>query len=113
MGPKVLMVTEESATRTGLSDRFDRKIPLNRDHSGLVKFENRYDGDYEMVMQKIKTWAAEAPQRGVEYYTTSMLRKSLCGCSALNDFTRTINSARKMSSKFDLASHKRRSQQNC
>jgi hypothetical protein len=107
------MVTEESATKTGLSDRFDKKIPLNRDHSGLVKFESRNDGDYEVVMQKIKTWTAEAPQRVADYYTTGMYRKFLCEKTSLYDSTRTLDSARTMSSEFDLTSHERRSGSNC
>jgi hypothetical protein len=100
------MVTEESATRTGLSDRFDHKIPLNRDHSGPVKFENRHDGDYEVVMQKIKTWTAEAPQRVEDRYTTSTYQKSLWEQTALNDSTRALARTREMSSKFDFTIHK-------
>jgi hypothetical protein len=53
-GPKKLMVTEESATRTGLPDTLHQHIPLNADHSDLVKFESPSHGGYEIVMQNIK-----------------------------------------------------------
>ena len=66
------MVTEESATRTGLPDTFDQHIPLNADHSGLVKFEGPSQDGYEIVMQKIKKYAAEAPEAVSERVTPSM-----------------------------------------
>jgi hypothetical protein len=69
---KRLMVTEESATRTGLPDTFHQHIPLHADHSGLVRFESRSDGGYEIVMQKIKKYAAEAPEAVSERFIPSM-----------------------------------------
>jgi hypothetical protein len=71
-GPRQLMVTEESATRTGLPDTFDQHIPLNADHSGLVKFEGSSHDGYEVVMQKIKKYAAEAPEAVSERIIPSM-----------------------------------------
>lgn len=71
-GPKKLMVTEESATRTGLPDTFHQHIPLNADHSDLVKFESPSHGGYEIVMQKIKKCAAEAPEAVSERFIPSM-----------------------------------------
>jgi hypothetical protein len=71
-GPKQLLVTEESATRTGLPDLFHQHIPLDTDHSGLVKFESRSHGSYEIVMQKIKKYVAEAPEAISKRFIPSM-----------------------------------------
>ena len=71
-GPKKLMVTEESATRTGLPDTFHQHIPLHADHSGLVRFESPSDGGYEIVMQKIKKYVAEAPEAVSKRFIPSM-----------------------------------------
>jgi len=41
---------------------FHQHIPLDADHSGLVKFESRTHGSYEIIMQNIKKYVAEAPE---------------------------------------------------
>jgi hypothetical protein len=71
-GPKSLLVTEESATRTGLPDIFHQHIPLNEDHSGLVKFESPSHGSYEIVMQKIRKYVVEAPKAVSKRFFPSM-----------------------------------------
>ncbi|KLU88157.1 hypothetical protein MAPG_07144 [Magnaporthiopsis poae ATCC 64411] len=53
-GPCSLLVTTKSATSTGLIAVADEdSIPLNRDHSGLVKYESRNQGDYTVVRERI------------------------------------------------------------
>lgn len=49
------MVTEKSATSIGLVTIAEEdSIPLNRDHSGLVKFKYRAQGDYPIVRQRLR-----------------------------------------------------------
>lgn len=55
------MVTRESATSTGLTATADEdNIPLNKDHSGLVKFESSSDEDYMIVKDKIGSLVTKA-----------------------------------------------------
>ncbi|TDZ54871.1 hypothetical protein CTRI78_v005871 [Colletotrichum trifolii] len=52
-GGKVLMVTKKSATSTGVTGVYeDDVIPLEADHSGLVKLESRGQDTYLVMMQK-------------------------------------------------------------
>ncbi|KAI1330215.1 hypothetical protein F5Y16DRAFT_31561 [Xylariaceae sp. FL0255] len=68
-GPHVLLVTKKSATSTGLTAVPDDDIiPLDADHSGLVKFESRRDDAYVVVKERIKnlvlgaaTWHVDPP----------------------------------------------------
>ncbi|KAH6653092.1 hypothetical protein BKA67DRAFT_536788 [Truncatella angustata] len=63
-GDKVLMVTEKSATSTGITAVADEdNIPFDTDHSGLVKFSARSQESYQIVKDKIKNLATE----GVAY----------------------------------------------
>lgn len=56
-----MLVTAESATSTGLVAGADEdNIPLDRDHSGLVKYESRDEGDYTVVRERIKTFVQDA-----------------------------------------------------
>ncbi|KAJ8108205.1 hypothetical protein OPT61_g8336 [Boeremia exigua] len=60
-GPKMMMVTTKSATSTGLTATADEdNIPLNKDHSGLVKYESRNDAEYIIVREKVRSLAAKA-----------------------------------------------------
>lgn len=55
------MVTQKSATSTGLTAVADENnIPLNTDHSGLVKYESRNQDEYSIVKERLKTLADEA-----------------------------------------------------
>jgi hypothetical protein len=85
-GPKQLLVTEESATRTGLPDMFHQHIPIDADHSGLVKFESRSHGSYEIVMQKIKKYVAEAPEAVSKRLLNSSIRTFACTRTMLKAF---------------------------
>ncbi|KAH8197651.1 hypothetical protein TruAng_008195 [Truncatella angustata] len=59
-GDKVLMVTEKSATSTGITAVADEdNIPFDTDHSGLVKFSARSQESYQIVKDKIKNLATE------------------------------------------------------
>ena len=52
-GPPILLVTEDSAARIGLEDNFHQHLPLNVDHSGLVKF-GRGDPNYKRVKHSLE-----------------------------------------------------------
>ncbi|WQF89374.1 hypothetical protein CDEST_14388 [Colletotrichum destructivum] len=81
-GPPVLMVTRKSATSTGLTVVPDEDIvPLDADHSGLVKFESRRDDAYVVVKERINSlvsgaaWTEDPPsapasQRGSRVVAT-------------------------------------------
>ncbi len=57
------MVTQKSATSTGLVSVADEiNIPLNTDHSGLVKYERKNQEEYNIVKGKIKTLVDEAKE---------------------------------------------------
>lgn len=60
-GPHSLLVTERSATGAGLVAVADEdNIPLNADHSGLVKYSTRGQGDYTIVRRRIVECVKEA-----------------------------------------------------
>ena len=60
-GPKILMVTEKSATSAGLTAAAEEEnISFNTDHSGFVNFESRSQLEYQIVKQKVKTLVASA-----------------------------------------------------
>nr|KMM72211.1 hypothetical protein CPAG_08509 [Coccidioides posadasii RMSCC 3488] len=62
-GQKMFMVTEKSATSTGLTAVADENnIPLNTDHSGLVKYESKSQEEYLIVKEKLKLLVTEASQ---------------------------------------------------
>ncbi|KAL8907434.1 MAG: hypothetical protein Q9207_001404 [Kuettlingeria erythrocarpa] len=57
------MVTKESATSIGLTASADENnIPLNTDHSNLVKYKSRSQDEYSIVKEKIKKFVAQAKQ---------------------------------------------------
>ncbi|KAJ6033774.1 hypothetical protein N7444_011545 [Penicillium canescens] len=71
-GRRSLLVTEKSATSTGLVAVADEdNIPLNTDHSGLVKYNSRNQGDYLIVRERLRRLANEAklevPKRFAEH----------------------------------------------
>ncbi|KAL8766256.1 MAG: hypothetical protein Q9194_006318 [Teloschistes cf. exilis] len=62
-GSKIFMVTKESATSISLTIPADQiNIPLNTNHSDLVKYEKRSQQEYSIVMEKIKNFVAKATQ---------------------------------------------------
>ncbi|KAI1825244.1 hypothetical protein F4861DRAFT_538149 [Xylaria intraflava] len=53
-GPEMLMVTEESATRIGLTKKSEDNIAFDTDHSGLVKYSSRSHELYLVVAEQLK-----------------------------------------------------------
>lgn len=57
------MVTVESATSLGLTAAYkEDNIPLNTDHSALVKYESRWQDGYSIVKERLKLLVTEAKQ---------------------------------------------------
>jgi hypothetical protein len=56
------MVTQHSATCGGQSDTFYNRQPIQANHSQMVKFSDRSNGDYLDVMKRIRRWVDEAPK---------------------------------------------------
>jgi hypothetical protein len=55
------MVTEKSATSTGLTAAADEdNFPFNTDYSGLVKYKSRTQDEYSVVKEKLRILVAEA-----------------------------------------------------
>ncbi|KAK1579705.1 uncharacterized protein LY79DRAFT_652008, partial [Colletotrichum navitas] len=53
-GPASLLVTQKSATATGIVAVADEdNIALNSDHSGIVKYSSRGQGDYPIVRRRL------------------------------------------------------------
>ncbi|KAL4962580.1 uncharacterized protein BDV14DRAFT_178258 [Aspergillus stella-maris] len=72
-GPKTFMVTEKSATSLGLTATHkEDNIPLNTDHSGLVKYESRIQEEYSIVKGRLKILVTEAKQKVSERFEESM-----------------------------------------
>ena len=60
-GPKIMMVTEKSATSTGPTATADEdNVSFDKDHSGLVKYESRYDQEYRIVKERVRSLAESA-----------------------------------------------------
>ncbi|KAK1991103.1 hypothetical protein LX36DRAFT_753802 [Colletotrichum falcatum] len=80
-GPPVLMVTRSSATSSGLTVVSDEDIvPLDTDHSGLVKFESRRDDSYVVVRERINSlvssatsWSKDPPSAPVSQQGTRVV----------------------------------------
>ena len=69
-GPKIFMVTQNSAISTGLTAAGDENnIPLNTDHSGLVKYQSRSQEEYIIVKWKLKILVDEAKQEASRRFT--------------------------------------------
>ncbi|MCJ1310783.1 hypothetical protein MMC25_004450 [Agyrium rufum] len=61
-GPPSVMVTQESACRIGLEYNFYQQLPLNKDHSGLVKFSSCWDETYTRVRTRLGELVKSAPR---------------------------------------------------
>ncbi|KAI4154500.1 MAG: hypothetical protein LQ340_001657 [Diploschistes diacapsis] len=69
-GPMIFMVTQESATSTGLTAAGgENNIPLNTDHSGLVKYQSRSQEEYKIVKSKLSILVDEAKQEVCRRFT--------------------------------------------
>lgn len=56
------MVTENSACKIALEDNYHERLPLNTDHSNLVKFNDPEDEGYQLVKGRIRKFVRTAPE---------------------------------------------------
>ena len=67
------LVTEDSATHISVDDNFHKEIPLETDHSGLVKFSSHGAPDYDKVQSRIKELVECAPEVVLQRRASSRL----------------------------------------
>ncbi|CAG9999233.1 unnamed protein product [Clonostachys byssicola] len=73
-GRRCLMVTEQSAASTGIvATAGEDKIPINADHSGLVKFGSRNDVGYLVVQERLRELVEETKQKVSQRFAESDL----------------------------------------
>ncbi|CAH0052035.1 unnamed protein product [Clonostachys rhizophaga] len=73
-GRRCLMVTEQSATNIGIvATAGEDKIPINADHSGLVKFSSRNDVGYFVVQERLRQLVEETKQQVSQRFAESDL----------------------------------------
>ncbi|KAL4744299.1 hypothetical protein BDW72DRAFT_188841, partial [Aspergillus terricola var. indicus] len=79
-GPKAFMVTEKLATSLGLTATHkEDNIPLNTDHSGLVKYETRSQEEYSIVKGRLKILVTEAKREVSKWFEKSIRIKGDAG----------------------------------
>lgn len=79
-GETKVLVTKHSATRCRpWEESNDHMCPIDRDHSGIVKFRD-YDSNYDTVLAKLQEMVARAataercmPQQGATDHATSSI----------------------------------------
>ncbi|KAF8541865.1 hypothetical protein BDD12DRAFT_730767 [Trichophaea hybrida] len=60
-GPYVRLVTKESATWATPNEALYDQVPINADHSAMVKFANRADGNYLSAIERLRECVNIAP----------------------------------------------------
>ncbi|PCD23153.1 hypothetical protein AU210_014676 [Fusarium oxysporum f. sp. radicis-cucumerinum] len=77
-GSYSLLVTEKSASSIGLvAVAEEDKVPLNTDHSGLVKYESRSQDDYTIVRERLRRLVDEARLEAAKRFTEHSLYQPL------------------------------------
>ena len=57
-----MLVARESASRIGIDYNFHKEIPLEADHSGLIKFTSQGDENYRKVQNRLRDLVTAAPE---------------------------------------------------
>lgn len=60
-GEEVLMVSKGSATWASPREKLHNQIPIDMDHSSLVKFTDLNDTNYQMVEKRLQDCVKIAP----------------------------------------------------
>ncbi|KPA35726.1 hypothetical protein FLAG1_11555 [Fusarium langsethiae] len=77
-GSYSLLVTEKSASSIGLvAVAEEDKVPLNTDHSGLVKYESRSQDDYTIVRERLRRLVDEARPKVAKRFDKHSLYRPL------------------------------------
>lgn len=56
-----MMVPKVSATYASMNEKNYDQLPINTDHSNLVKFSHSSDDDYVIIQSRISQWVTDAP----------------------------------------------------
>ncbi|KAH9903854.1 vegetative incompatibility protein HET-E-1 [Xylariomycetidae sp. FL2044] len=76
-GPQMLLVTQKSATSTGLTAVADEdNISLYTDHSGMVKYDSNTRGIYPVVRQRLEAIVAKDVPRVTRSFRDNVLAES-------------------------------------
>jgi hypothetical protein len=79
-GPAVLVV-DESSSLIDLPSHMENPIPLDKNHSDLVKFNSERDSAYQSVKQKLTDYIRDAPavvQERINMFQKCTLSQILC-----------------------------------
>ncbi|PTB53172.1 hypothetical protein M431DRAFT_509509 [Trichoderma harzianum CBS 226.95] len=60
-GPEVMMVPQNSAIYAGPNEKPYDQLPIEADHSEIVKFSNASNSDYIIIQSRIEKWVQKAP----------------------------------------------------
>ncbi|KAL6695606.1 hypothetical protein J3F84DRAFT_408618 [Trichoderma pleuroticola] len=60
-GPEVMMVPQNSAIYAGPNEKPYDQLPIEADHSEIVKFSDTSDSDYIIIQSRIQKWVQKAP----------------------------------------------------
>lgn len=73
----MLMVTYASATQSAPNEQFQDQIPIDADHSGMVKFGHAGQEDYNTVRGRLLNLVKEAPGVIGKRFGDANARKSM------------------------------------
>lgn len=57
-----MMVPQTSATYAGITEKKYDQLPINEDHSNMVKFNDSSDENYVIVQSRISQCVKDAPR---------------------------------------------------
>ncbi|KAK4061045.1 hypothetical protein Trihar35433_9970 [Trichoderma harzianum] len=60
-GPEVMMVPQNSAIHAGPNEKHYDQLPIEADHSEIVKFSDVSNSDYVIIQSRIEKWVQKAP----------------------------------------------------
>ncbi|QYS99703.1 NACHT domain-containing protein [Trichoderma simmonsii] len=60
-GPEVMMVPQNSAIYAGPNEKHYDQLPIEADHSEIVKFSDASNSDYIIIQSRIDKWVQKAP----------------------------------------------------
>ncbi|KAJ4859789.1 NACHT domain-containing protein [Trichoderma breve] len=60
-GPEVMMVPQNSAIYAGPNEKSYDQLPIEADHSEIVKFSDASNSDYIIIQSRIAKWVKKAP----------------------------------------------------
>lgn len=82
-GPATVLVNKDSATCLRTWETETRNtLAMNRTHSELVKFPNRYDAEYALIRQRLKGFALKAAEVIPKRHVTGEVQQAVKSLNA-------------------------------